>query len=120
MLCQRVLIIHEGQIMAEDSPQNLAERLQGVERVEVEIRGPEPRITQALKGIRGVVSVSHVTDGGDPGCGGTATFYTLEAKRGLDLRSTISRVVISNGWGLLTIQLVSLSLEEIFLEADHR
>ena len=115
MLCQRVLIIHEGQIMAEDSPQNLAERLQGVERVEVEIRGPEPRITQALKGIRGVVSVSHVTDGGTQDAEGRH-IYTLEAKRGLDLRSTISRVVISNGWGLLTIQLVSLSLEEIFLK----
>jgi hypothetical protein len=39
----------------------------------------------------------------------------VEAQRGLDLRTTISRVVISNGWGLLTIQLVGMSLEEIFL-----
>lgn len=109
MLCRRVLIIHEGQIMAEDSPQNLAERLEGVERVQVEVRGPEPQITRALEGIRGVVGVSHYADG-------DRIVYTLEAKRGLDLRSTISRVVISNGWSLLTIQLVGMSLEEIFLK----
>ena len=109
MVCQRVLIINEGQIMAEDSPKNLAERLQGVEKVQVEVRGPEPEITKALKGVRGVVNVSHTSDG-------DRHTYTVEAKRGLDLRSTISRVVISNGWSLLTIQLIGMSLEEIFLK----
>ena len=108
MVCKRVLIIHEGQIMAEDSPKNLAERLQGVERVQVEIKGPEPEVTKALKGMRGVVNVAYSADG-DRG------LYTVEAKRGLDLRSTISKIVISNGWSLLTIQLVGMSLEEIFL-----
>ena len=116
VVCHRVLIIHEGQIMAEDSPRNLAERLQGVERVQVEIRGPDPQgpeqneqVMNALKGIKGVVTVSRSPDG-------DGNNYTVEAKRGLDLRSTISKVVINNGWGLLTIQLVGMSLEEIFLK----
>ena len=109
MVCKRVLIIHEGQIMAEDSPKNLAERLQGVDKIEAEIRGPEEEVTRALEGIKGVLRVSHSSDG-DRGS------YTIEATRGLDLRSTISKVVISNGWGLLTIQLVGMSLEEIFLK----
>ena len=109
MVCQRVLIINEGQIMAEDSPKNLAERLQGVEKVQAEIRGPTDQITKALKGIRGVVSVSESPNQ-------DRSVYTIEARRGLDLRSTISRLVISNGWGLLTIQLVGMSLEEIFVK----
>ena len=109
MLCKRVLIIHEGQIIAEDSPNRLAERLQGTERVQVEIRGPEPEATRALKGIKGVMDVSCTSDG-------DRHTYTVEAKRGLDLRSTISKVVISNGWSLLTVQLVGMSLEEIFLK----
>ena len=115
MVCQRVLIIHEGQIMAEDTPNNLAERLQGVEKVQVEIRGPQEQVTRALGSIRGVVSVSQSSDGESQEPEARTT-YTIEAKRGLDLRGTISRVVISNGWGLLTIQLVGMSLEEIFLK----
>ena len=115
MVCQRVLIIHEGQIMAEDTPKNLAERLQGVERMEVEIRGPEPQVTRAIQGIRGVLSVAHSSDGEAQG-GDQRITYTVETTRGLDLRSTVSRVVISNGWSLLTIQLVSMSLEEVFLK----
>ena len=110
MLCRRVLIIHEGQIMAEDSPRNLAERLQGVERVQVEIRGPRPEVTKALRGVRGVINVTQVEGDGE------RNVYIVEAKRGLDLRSTISKLVISNGWGLLSIQLVTMSLEEIFLK----
>ena len=108
-LCQRVLIMHEGQIMAEDTPHNLAEKLQGVEKVQVEIRGPEPEITNALKSIRGVISVSH--SGNDD-----RHLYTVEAKRGLDLRSTIAKVVVNHGWPLLAVQLIGMSLEEIFLK----
>lgn len=109
MVCKRVLILHEGQIMAEDSPHNLAERLQGVERVQLEARGPEPEITKALKEIRGVMEVTSTSED-------DRHTYNVEAKRGLDLRSTISKVIISNGWSLLTIQLVGMSLEEIFLK----
>ena len=113
MVCQRVLIIHEGRIMAEDSPQNLAERLQGVERIQMEVRGPEPEVTKALKSLRGVVEVSSSPP---PDGDKDRNIYVLEAKRGLDLRSSISRVVVSNGWGLLGLQLVGMSLEEIFLK----
>ena len=115
VVCRRVLIIHEGQIMAEDTPKNLAERLQGVEKVQVEIRGPVDQVTKALSDIRGVMTVSlsetHTAQGAE-----THATYEVQANRGLDLRGTISRVVINNGWGLLTIQLVGMSLEEIFLK----
>ncbi len=114
MVCQRVVIIHEGQIVAEDSPKNLAERLQGAERLQVEIRGAEDQVTNALKRIRGVVDVTVSVSGGQ-GEDARST-YLVEANKGLDLRGTISRLVVSNGWNLLTIQLVSMSLEEIFLK----
>ena len=109
MLCQRVLIIHEGQIVAEDSPGNLAERLQGVERLAVEVRGPASEVAEALRKIRGVVAVSY-TDEGD------YNTFTLQLRRGADVRDDISRAVISNGWGLLGLRLEGMSLEEIFLK----
>ena len=39
-ICERVIIIHEGQIVAIDRPENLATRLRGVERIEVDVLGP--------------------------------------------------------------------------------
>ena len=110
MLCNRVLIINEGLIVAEDTPKNLANTLQGVERLEVEIQGPTKDIIPVLKKIRGVVDVTAVTNGNDE------NIYKIQARRGLDLRPTVSKTVISNGWSLLNLQLVSMSLEEIFLK----
>ena len=108
MLCDRVLIINEGRIVAEDTPKNLAEGLQGVDRLEVEIGGPAAEILPVLKAVRGVNDVSHLNNNG-------RHTYTIQAQAGQDLRGAISQAVISNGWSLRGLQMVGMSLEEIFL-----
>ncbi len=108
MICDRVLIINEGRIVAEDTPKNLAEGLQGVERLEVEIGGPVAQVLPVLKGIMGVSDVTHVENNG-------RHTYNIQAEAGKDLRDDISQAVISNGWSLRGLQLVDMSLEEIFL-----
>ena len=110
MLCSRVLIINEGLIVAEGTPKELANRLQGVERLEVEVQGPRTEVMEVLGKIRGVLEVTCSSNGSDQ------NVYKMQARRGLDLRPTVSRAVISNGWSLLNLQLVSMSLEEIFLK----
>ena len=108
MICDRVLIINEGHIVAEDTPKNLAEGLQGVERLEVEIGGPAAEVLPVLKGIRGVHDVAHSNRDG-------RHTYTIQAESGQDLRDAISQEVVSNGWSLRGLQMVGMSLEEIFL-----
>ena len=41
MLCKRILIIHQGKIVAEDTPDNLSSRLKGAEQISIEVKGPE-------------------------------------------------------------------------------
>ena len=108
MICERVLIINEGHIVAEDTPKNLAEGLQGVERLEVEVGGPAAEVLPVLKKINGVNDVTHTNNNG-------RHIYIIQAQSGRDLRDDISQAVISNGWSLRGLQLVGMSLEEIFL-----
>lgn len=108
MICERVLIIHEGRIVAEDTPRNLAQGLQGVERLELEVAGPSAEVLPALQKIDGVITVSHRNAQG-------RHTYTVQAQPGRDLRDDISRTVISNGWSLRGMQMMGMSLEEIFL-----
>ena len=108
MLCDRVLIINEGRIVAEDTPKNLAAGMQGVDRLEVEVGGPAAEVLPVLRGIRGVNEVTHVNDDG-------RHTYTIQAQAGHDLRDAISQIVVSNGWSLRGLQMVGMSLEEIFL-----
>ena len=108
MICDRVLIINEGRIVAEDTPKNLAEGLQGVDQLEVEIGGPVAQVLPVLRGIEGVSNVAHADNNG-------RHTYTIKAQSGIDLRDEISQAVISNGWSLRGLQMVGMSLEEIFL-----
>ncbi len=108
MICERVLIIHEGHIVAADTPNNLAQHLRGVEQLEVEIGGPPAEVLPVLRGIDGATEVTH-----HPRPGINA--YRVKFREGRDLRDEISRTVVSNGWSLLSMQMSSMSLEEIFL-----
>ena len=108
MICERVLIIHQGRIVAEDTPENLAQRLQGVDRLQVEVGGPYEEVMPVLRQMPGVTQVSHRRQQ-------DRDVYTIHAQEDRDLREEISRVVVGQGWSLLSMQLVGMSLEDIFL-----
>ena len=117
MVCERVIIIHEGRVVAIDRPGNLSERLRGTERIEMDIRGPVAQVMTALRNIRGVREVTR-TGSGD------VVSYNVESVHGADLREQIATLVAQKGWGLLRLQPVYMSLEDIFLrltakEADQ-
>lgn len=108
MVCQRVIIIHEGQVVAIDRPENLSERLRGTERIEVDIRGPFAQVMTALRDLPGVLEVTR-TEKGDVGS------YNIESDGVADLREPISKLILQRGWGLLRLQPIQMSLEDIFL-----
>jgi ABC-2 type transport system ATP-binding protein len=106
MICQRVLIINQGTIVAEDTPDRLKSELQGVDRVHIEVRRPADDLTTRLQSLPGVQSVE------DEGSGA----YDISCVPGTDHREAIAAAVIQGGWGLLELRQVAMSLEEVFLE----
>ena len=109
MICERVVIIHEGEVVAVDRPGNLAETLEGTERIQLEVRGPTKAVTKALRNIAGVQDVSY-DDHGD----GRAV-YSIISSRSEDTRAVLARSVVEQGWELIRLESVAMSLEEIFL-----
>ncbi len=111
MICERVIIIHEGQIVAVDRPENLATRLRGVERIEIDARGPSREIATAIEEVSGVEGVEHRYSQD----GGHSTFIVATDPE-TEPRSMLASAVLSGGWELLRLQSVGMSLEEIFLQ----
>ncbi len=109
MLCDRVIIIQEGEVVAADRPDKLAARLEGTERIRMEVTGPAADVARALRNVAGVQDVTH-TDQDD----GTVAF-DIVSHRGNEKRADLARTVVEQGWGLLRLEPVSMSLEEIFL-----
>jgi ABC-2 type transport system ATP-binding protein len=107
-ICSRVLIINEGKIVAEDTPERLASRVRGAEHVHLHVAQPAPGIPTELEKIQGVLGVQAT----DP----TAGVYEIETNQGTDRRTEIAAMVVGRGWGLLEMRPVSLTLEDIFLK----
>ncbi len=111
MICERVIIIHEGQIVAVDRPDNLASRLRGVERIELEVRGRRSDVETAIKGVDGVLEVETLPAAEDNG----AAIFRVDARHGVDVRAQIAAAVVRNNWDLLRLEALGMTLEEIFL-----
>ena len=110
LICDRVIIIHEGQIVAVDEPENLGTNLSGVERVELEVKGPNREILAVLESVDGVQEIER-----DTVTGGAFHRYQITVDLGKDIRSDLAKVVIQNNWELLKLQSLGMTLEEIFL-----
>jgi len=105
-MCDRVLIINKGRIVAEDSPENLQARLVGAERSILRVRGDADDLVPQVSKIRGVQNVKVRADGA----------LEFQFAPGVDVRPQVAKTVIQAGYDLLELSPVGLSLEEIFLE----
>ncbi len=107
--CQRVVIINKGHVVAVDTPDNLTARLRGSETMYVQVDANGLDASGTLGGVAGVTRVAE-SDRRDGLVG-----YEVESEHGHDVRRDLARTVIGNGWGLLELRPMRMSLEEIFL-----
>ncbi len=105
-LCDRVLIINNGKIVAEDTPLALQSRLQGGQAHLLRVRGDADRAAEAIRTVKGVASVTRLDDG--------SLEFRQQAER--DPRPEVARAVVNAGLELLELRAAGLSLEEIFLQ----
>jgi ABC-2 type transport system ATP-binding protein len=104
-LCQRVIIINKGQIVAGDTPENLSRQLGHGSRVRLVVKGPEGEVAAALQAIPQVQEVAGQGDGK----------FLVVAANDQDARPLLARLVVERGWDLLELKAQEFTLEEVFL-----
>lgn len=105
-ICDRVLIINKGKIIAEDTPQNLQSRLVGSERASVRVRGDGDGLGKLIQKVKGVRNVRAEPNGSTE----------FQFAPGQDVRPEVAKAIVAAGYDLLELRPVGMSLEEIFLE----
>jgi len=105
-VCDRVLIINKGKIIAEDSPSALGSRLAGAERVEVRVKGDATVIAKKIAEIAGVQDIRVHNEG-------KLEFAFVP---GQDIRPQVARAVVESNFDLLEMRSLGMSLEDIFLQ----
>ncbi len=109
-LCDRVLIIHQGRILAEDTPAELELRVRGAQQVRLEVGGEAPAeaLGPRLSALPGVLRVAASTP--------NHLEVELAPDTPHDVRPALARAVLEAGYDLREMCTVSLSLEDIFLQ----
>jgi ABC-2 type transport system ATP-binding protein len=105
-LCDRVLIINKGRIVAEDTPANLQASLIGSERGMLRVRGEADDLIEAIRKIKGITNVQPREDG----------VREFQFAPGQDVRANVARTTIEAGFDLLEMRPIGMSLEDIFLQ----
>jgi ABC-2 type transport system ATP-binding protein len=104
-ICQRVIIIHQGRIVALDTPEQLGAKLRESETLSLTVKESDPQLLEVLNLIPGVIRVSP---------GPTPQTYILETRMGHDIREELTKLVVSRNVGLLELKTQPLTLEAVF------
>ena len=103
-LCERVIVIARGRLVAEGGPGELGERLRGRRRMVLKVDGPPAEVAGALSGAPGVLAVEPVAGG-----------FVVEGASEAELPRAVGEAIKRRGWTVLELRHETPGLEEIFL-----
>lgn len=109
MTCERVIIIDYGRIIAEDTAEGLTRRLQGSHETRARIAGPRDAVLRTLGMLSDLEDVRE-----EPATDGAVT-VVLRSSLGDEMRRALAEQVVRNGWGLLELRPLPMSLEDLFV-----
>lgn len=105
-VCDRVLIINNGRIVVEDSPEHLQMRLTGAQHVMLRVTKNVDELLPSINKINGVEAVKKISE----------DTLEINVSPAIDARPDIARTTLKKGYDLLELRAINLSLEDIFLE----
>jgi ABC-2 type transport system ATP-binding protein len=110
-VCERIIIINRGQIVADDTALNLSDSLSSEHRLIARIAGPVEPITRTIsdiKGIKAIVNLGIREEG--------TTDFSIETVNNIDIRKQLFHILADRKWPLMSLDVGAMSLEDIFLQ----
>jgi len=109
MTCERVVIINEGTIVAQDSTENLTQKHATSRRMTIRVDAPFEAVRDKLAQVDGVGKIEAAKGGGE------FTSLHLESTREKEVRPELVKMIVANDWPLYEIKAEDVSLEDVFL-----
>src|SRR6266568_5113564 len=114
-ICEQVIIIAKGKLVATDSVHNLQNRARGAESVLVEVAGRNGALDSATAQQR-LAQISGVTGVLLKEKRDSRAIFEVETRKGGLVRGDLARAVVESGWDLNELRPAARSLEEVFLQ----
>lgn len=110
-ICEKVIIIDKGNILAVDTPENLENKVSNQNILTVTVEDAEDKINDIVKEIDNVKEIELISENSD----GTKQ-YTIFVKKDKDIRKEISEKFAKNGITILELKKTEATLEDAFLQ----
>ena len=110
-VCDRIVVINEGKIIADQKTSKLSEAIGQNNRFRVKISGPARDVANLLKSVHSVTKVTQVG-----AREGDAFSYIVEYTGSVDIRKMMFRALADKGWPILAMEGVEISLEDLFVK----
>jgi ABC-2 type transport system ATP-binding protein len=109
-ICERVLVINEGKLIADDHPSHLSALITGHNKLTVRVSGPVDSVKALLRNVEGV-TYCEPTVKAEEG----AYDFIIESRANIDVRKTMFSALAKAGYPILQLKSMDLSLEEAFI-----
>ncbi|MFL0196765.1 ABC transporter ATP-binding protein [Clostridium sp. WILCCON 0269] len=110
-VCQKVIIINKGEIVAVDTPDNLSKRFINYSKFHITMAGDKKLIEEKLSGIDDIKSIQVDEEKED-----NVISYIIETSKDKDVRKTLFYVMANAGLPILESKSLDTSLEDIFVQ----
>lgn len=109
-VCDRVVIINEGRIVADEKTENLTRMTDDGNDYIAKICGPSREVSKALREINGIIYADPTGERE-----GDSYIFRIRSESGVDIRKPMFNLLAENGWPLVGLETVSLNLEDVFV-----
>ena len=109
-VCDRIVVINKGEIVANERTQDLVNAVDGSRRLVAKIVGPEQEVLKALKALPGV-KFAEVLGRRDT----DSVSYMIESEDKIDVRKPLFGMLSRAGWPLIGLEGMEINLEDIFI-----
>lgn len=109
-VCDRIVIINKGKIVANEKTENIAHVVANNRRFNVKIVGPQREVLALLKGMPGIAYAETLAERD-----GDAYTYLVESEAGVDIRKKLFFALSERGWAMIGLEALGMSLEDIFI-----
>ena len=109
-VCDRIVIINNGKIIADEKTEEITRAVQNNRRFNVKICGPKKEVLAMLKSKTGILYAEELAERDSD-----ATTYMIESEPGVDIRKNLFYTLAERGWPMIGLEAVGMNLEDIFI-----
>lgn len=109
-VCDRILIINSGKLIADEKTENISKMIEGSRRLNARICGPQRDVLRVLRSI-GEITTAEVFGDRE----GDSFVYSIESSAGVDIRKPLFYTLAKNNMPLIGLEQQGTNLEDIFI-----